>query len=86
MLDILNDSDWEEIFENFVNTVQNGENAIHEPLVNIPTITREDVKKVIAISNGQNDEEDWLGVFEVELNANSYYLMVRAWCDYTGWG
>lgn len=78
----LADYDWKEIFENFVNPVQNGDNPIHEPL-DMPKITREDVAEIISISNGVNDEDYWLGIFKLK---NGLYLMVRAWCDYSGWG
>lgn len=83
---LIDDCDWEYIFENFVNPPTNGDNPIHEPIKLDYPITRNDVTSVIAISNGQNDEDEWLGVFEVDVNCNTYFLMVRAWCDYTGWG
>ena len=43
----------------------------------------DDVKKIIAISNGQNDGESWIGAFQLN---DGRYIFISAWCDYTGWG
>lgn len=77
---IFGDGNWE---GGFVNPVQNGESIFHEPLPNIPDIKKKDVNEIIAISNGENDGNSWLGLF---LLTNGMFMMVRAWCDYTGWG
>ena len=45
--------------------------------------TRDDVVKIIAMEEGTNDEEDWLGLFELK---DGSYASVAAGCDYTGWG
>lgn len=42
-----------------------------------------DVKRVIARVDGENDESDWVGVFELH---DGRYVAIEAWCDYTGWG
>lgn len=44
---------------------------------------RSDVAEVLAISNGENDGPDWVGVFRMR---DGRFLTVRAGCDYTGWG
>lgn len=44
---------------------------------------RTDIKKVIALVDGENDGAQWLGVFEMN---DGLFLVVRAGCDYTGWG
>jgi len=44
---------------------------------------REDVNKVIAISEGENDGDSWLGVFRLHYGR---FVSLRAWGDYTGWG
>lgn len=44
---------------------------------------REDVAEIIAIVDGDNDGPDWLGVF---VMTDGVYLVIRAGCDYTGWG
>ncbi len=79
-----NDSDWQEIFRTYVNPVQNGANAIHEPLkdYNTNNLRIDEVNEIIAISNGENDGKSWIGLFKIRYK---YYLMVRGWCDYTGW-
>jgi hypothetical protein len=43
----------------------------------------DDVAEIIAISDGQNDEEDWVGAFRL---SDGRYAFISAWCDYTGWG
>jgi hypothetical protein len=40
------------------------------------------VKAIIASENGDNDGPDWLGLF---LLTDDTYLVLSAWCDYTGW-
>jgi hypothetical protein len=44
---------------------------------------RSDVAHIIAIEDGENDGDDWLGVFEM---TDGKFLVIRAGCDYTGWG
>jgi len=46
-------------------------------------VLRENVIRVIAIEDGCNDEEDWIGCFELD---DGQFLGIRAGCDYTGWG
>jgi hypothetical protein len=43
---------------------------------------REDVAKVIAMSDGENDDRPWVGVF---LLKDGRYAYLEASCDYTGW-
>lgn len=45
--------------------------------------TRDDVAEVLAVSEGENDERNWLGAFRL---ADGRFAYVTAWCDYTGWG
>lgn len=45
--------------------------------------TMQDVKRVIAYDNGCNDGPDWLGLFEMK---SGKFVVLRAGCDYTGWG
>jgi len=44
---------------------------------------RSDVQRIIAISDGVNDELDWIGLFELN---DGRFAFVRAGCDFTGWG
>ena len=50
--------------------------------VNVAVFTMEDVKRVIAVRQGENDADDWLGVFELHDGRFAY---LKAGCDYTGW-
>lgn len=42
----------------------------------------EDVATVVAASEGENDERDWVAVAELQ---DGRYAFVEAGCDYTGW-
>ena len=44
---------------------------------------REDVRSVLAASEGQNDGDDWVACGELW---DGRWFDLRAWCDYTGWG
>lgn len=41
-----------------------------------------DVEEVIAAVHGENDGEDWVGVFRLK---DGRYLVAAGGCDYTGW-
>ncbi len=43
----------------------------------------DEVKRTVAYSNGCNDGDNWVGVFELNDGRFGY---VEAGCDYTGWG
>lgn len=43
---------------------------------------RSDVARIVAISDGENDERDWIGAFELK---DGRFGFVRAGCDFTGW-
>src|SRR5512139_4101503 len=42
----------------------------------------DDIKKVLAVVEGANDESDWHWI--LELDSGEYYYL-RGGCDYTGW-
>ncbi|HKY41343.1 MAG TPA: hypothetical protein VJN18_35665 [Polyangiaceae bacterium] len=44
--------------------------------------TRADVAEVLATSDGERDEAQWLGVFRLK---DGRFAFVSAGCDYTGW-
>lgn len=46
-------------------------------------VERRHVAKVIASEDGENDGAEWLGVFKLK---NGRFMVLRAGCDYTGWG
>lgn len=43
---------------------------------------RADVARVIATSDGENDEANWIGLFKLR---DGRYAFLSAGCDYTGW-
>lgn len=43
---------------------------------------RNDVKRVIAAADGENDGADWIGIFELN---DGRFAFLSAGCDYTGW-
>lgn len=50
--------------------------------VDLSVPTRADVIRIVAAEDGENDVDNWLGVFELK---DGRYLLVDSWCDYTGW-
>lgn len=73
----LEDSDWEIIFND-----KNCEPVPPDSNVNLKSPSKNDVKTIIAIVNGEKDGDEWLGIFL--LNDNRY-LFASGWCDFTGW-
>jgi len=47
-----------------------------------PSFNREDVRKVIAVSDGEHDGDEWIVFGQLK---NGHYFFVAAGCDYTGW-
>lgn len=76
----LNNYDWDEAFKYAAGPTAAGVVAGKKTR---PGFTREDVAFVLHYANGQNDEDDWVGVF---LLYDGRYACLRAGCDYTGWG
>lgn len=91
MLKELDTYDWEEAFgyagkstntcaeyqgKNPVKTVQFCEQVNEDPF------DREDVEEIISMSEGENDEENWIGVFKLK---DGRFATIDAGCDYTGW-
>lgn len=79
LFDVLKNSDWANAFEHA---------AKPEPAmlpfaeVSKAGFTREDVVKIIAIADGENDGPCWLGVFVLW---DGRFAALRAGCGYTGW-
>ncbi len=44
--------------------------------------TRADIEVILAVSEGEHDEDSWEGVF---LLKDGRFLLASGWCDYTGW-
>jgi hypothetical protein len=83
----LDNYDWEEAFGYAGPDGSFGSHDAPEPVppgstVSCAAVCREDVKKVIAISDGLRDEVDWLIVAVLK---DGRYFALTAGCDYTGW-
>jgi hypothetical protein len=46
------------------------------------TVLRKDVAEIIAAVNGENDGDEWVGVFRMN---DGRFLAAVGSCDYTGW-
>ena len=46
------------------------------------TVEIENIKRIVCAVDGENDESNWVGVFEMN---DGRYLSISAGCDYTGW-
>lgn len=88
MLKELDSFDWEEVFKyGNPKRCDGGHNhrpeAVPTSLVSEASFSREDVKRIIAMAEGESDDASWLGVFELN---DGRFVYLTAWCDYTGWG
>lgn len=87
MLEQLNTYDWEEAFAYCSGVAEAlGSSVPKQVAPGVPVddapFRREDVARIVAISEGQNDEQDWVGVFVLE---DGRFACLEAGCDYTGW-
>ncbi len=82
--------DWEQVFQycgsaESEDRWQHGEANV-SPVIDSGTsakpFQRQDVKRVIALSEGENDGPNWLCVVELD---DGRFAFVSAGCDYTGW-
>lgn len=78
MLPEIDSYDWEEAFK----YAKDPEVVIGSTCSNL-AFYRENVEKIIFISEGTRDEDSWIGVFQLD---DGRFACLRAWCDYTGWG
>lgn len=81
--ELLDSYDWQEVFGegsggNCDGTIQ----VIPGEDVSSDGVSRNDVVEIIAAVNGENDEQDWVGVFRLR---DGRYLIAEGGCDYTGW-
>lgn len=79
--DLLESDDWEEVFGegsggNCTQDVESLDGTFCNPC------WRAGVYKIIAAVNGENDGDEWIGVF---LMRDGRYLAAAGSCDYTGW-
>lgn len=89
MLEELDSYDWEEAFKYAENpdwVTLPGSHMEAFEVESVPSrlpIMREDVVEIHGISNGMNDESEWI-VFGKTKDGRHFFL--AAGCDYTGWG
>jgi len=78
------DYDWAQVFadENDGNVSKTVQVAPPGVGVSDAEMTREDVQEIIAAVNGENDGNEWLGLFHLK---DGRYLVATGGCDYTGW-
>jgi hypothetical protein len=74
--ELKNDADWQEVFKyadaTDCRTRKQGKKY-----------QLDEVSEVIATVEGENDGAEWCGLFRM---SDGRFLVIRAGCDYTGWG
>lgn len=82
--ELINDYDWEEVFGEGNGGNCNGVIQVIPPgaPVNSSGVSRTKVVEIIAAVNGENDGNDWVGLFLLD---DGRYLIAEGGCDYTGW-
>ena len=48
-----------------------------------PDFTALNIEKVMAVYEGEHDEEDWIWI--IQLRDEAGYVFLQGGCDYTGW-
>lgn len=88
MIPLLDTYDWEQAF-GYAQPTRCAAGHEHGPRATLVSegvseapFTREDVKRIIASVEGENDGPPW--VICGELNDGRFFAL-SAWCDYTGW-
>lgn len=78
------DYDWAEVFGEGTGGNTDGTIQVIPPGADVDgsPVSRADVAEIIAAVNGENDEEDWVGLFRLK---DGRYLVAEGGCDYTGW-
>ena len=81
--DLLNSYDWEEVFGEGSGGNCDGTIQVVPPGAPVDSsgVSRAMVAEVIATVNGENDGEQWVGLF---LLNDGRYLVAEGGCDYTG--
>lgn len=82
--ELLESCDWAEVFgdESSGNTDKQTDPCPPGSDVDTSPPSRADVAEIIAAVNGENDGQDWVGVF---LLKDGRFLLATGGCDYTGW-
>ena len=84
LAELLSNYDWAEVFadQSSGNTDKTTEPVPPDSSVDTSPASREDVVRIIAAVNGENDGQEWLGLFQLK---DRRYLVASGGCDYTGW-
>jgi hypothetical protein len=82
--ELLVDRNWAQVFADENDGNVDKSTQVIPPGANVdPTPpSRTDVAEIIAAVNGENDGDDWVGLF---LLKDGRYLIAEGGCDYTGW-
>ncbi len=77
-------SDWAEVFGEGTggNTTDETDAIPDNSDIDTSPPKRADVVEIIAAVNGENDADEWIGVFKLK---DGRYLVACGSCDYTGW-
>lgn len=87
----LEDNNWQEAFK-YANgaekscRVRGHDHTPHKTItstVSEATFDRDDVEFTFGMLNGENNGPQWIGVFHLK---DGRFAVLRAGCDYTGWG
>lgn len=82
--------DWEHAFQccgptegdSYAHNIPSVSAAIDKAHVSTEPFQRADVDEVIASEEGENDGQNWIGVFKLR---DGRFAFLSAGCDYTGW-
>lgn len=76
--------DWAQVFadENWGNVSKDVEAVPPGAQVSTAGFSRNDVVEIIASHDGENEADDWVGLFLLD---DGRYVAASGWCDYTGW-
>lgn len=85
MLDRLGGYNWKEAFKYAARPRQVIPDRPIDPenAPEMPGFDRENVVEILAIHDGENDADDWVGIFRLD---DGRFAVLSAGCDYTGWG
>lgn len=87
MLNEIDDWTWNEVFafagkDDGSNSGQPERALPNDTDTSVEPFGREDVESIIAMDDGENDEQDWLVTGKLK---DGRFFFINAGCDYTGW-
>lgn len=82
--ELVNDYDWSEVFGEGTGGNCDGTIQVVPPGAKVDSsgVSRAKVVEILAAVNGENDGEQWVGLFLLD---DGRYLVAEGGCDYTGW-